>query len=270
MKTKNLAIISATALVISLFVACKKSDNNIEIDNQPLSTMATSDCARVDFNAADFVELNNQYVIALYGEVDFSNLHNVKAQILNNFGNMPIDASAFQMSEQKFKDIVLIANLQLANYKYDLRQWSNNPISQSISYSYIIKILDEIDRVTSLRAFNVNLSFIEQKAKANLTCNDLDIVLGTIEVAKNSAKLWAPTSIGGDGLFDYSFGSNAPMQTMSWQRAIIGNASASALHFLTLGVGPAVSKATPGANAAILAGWALAAAVGFACGALGF
>lgn len=270
MKKRIIAVVSATALAITTFVACNKSDNKIETSNQQLSTMSASSCVTVDFNSADFGELHNQYVISLYNGVNFSNLNNAKTQILNNFKNMQVDASVFNMTEEDFKNSVLSVNQELSNHKYDLREWSNNPLANSNLYPYVVKILNEIDNITNLSTFNSKLNSIEQEAINNLTCSDLDLVLGTLKVAKSSAKLWAPTSMGGDGLFDNTFGNNPPQLLKGWKGAVVGDASGSAAYFTTMGIGMAVGWAIPGANVAILGMWALSAGVASATGALGF
>ena len=50
--------------------------------------------------------------------------------------------------------------------------------------------------------FNNKLDIIETRARQNLTCQDLDIVIATIGVTKSSAYLWEPIEIGGYGLFE--------------------------------------------------------------------
>lgn len=140
---------------------------------------------------------------------------------------------------------------------------------QKESYPYIVKIPNEADHVNSLDAFNDKLNSIEQQAQANLSCNDLDVVLSTVKVAKSSAKLWAPTALGGDGLFDSTFEHNPPMQIMSWRGALVGDISGSAQYFTTLGIASAAGVVS-GANAIILGGWAIAAALASGCGAMGF
>ncbi len=270
MKTKLIAIVSSMALAITSLIGCTNSDSNAGLENQQPSAMSGKTCKTVDFTAADFGELHNQYVISLYNGVDFSNPTVARSKILNNFQNMGIDTSVFNMSEDEFKSKVLSVNEQLSTYKYDLRQWSNNPISQKESYPYIVRILNETDNINNLDAFNDKLSLIEQEAQANLSCDDLDVVLGTVKVAKSSAKLWAPTTLGGDGFFDSTFGQDPPMQIMSWRGALIGDVSGSAQYFTAIGVAGAAGLGVPGANAVILGGWGIAAALASGCGALGF
>lgn len=270
MKTRLIAIVSSMALTIASLIGCTNSDNTAGLENQQPRALSGKTCKTIDFSAADFGDLHNQYVMSLYNGVDFSNLTAARNKILNNFQNMGIDASVFNMSEDEFKSKVLSVNEQLSAHKYDLRQWSNNPISQKASYPYIVKILNEADHINSLDAFNDKLNSIEQQAQANLSCDDLDVVLGTVKVAKSSAKLWAPTTLGGDGLFDSTFGQNPPMQIMSWRGALIGDASGSAQYFMSIGVAGAAGLGVPGANAAILGGWAIAAALASGCGAMGF
>ena len=50
---------------------------------------------------------------------------------------------------------------------------------------------------------------------------------------------------------------------------VVGDLSASAQYFTGLGIGIAIGW-VPGANVVILGSWGIAAAIGSACGALGF
>lgn len=162
----------------------------------------------------------------------------------------------------------------LSLYEYDINELSTNYLTQSAEV-FVSEILSEIDHAGSLQEMQQKLQQIEARANLSLHNIDLDIVMGTLEITKSSAYLWAPESEGGYDLYTITFGA-APVSNGRvvesgccwWKRAVKGDAVASASYFLRLGGGLAFG-AVPGTNMAILGGWGVSAAIGSGIAALG-
>lgn len=141
--------------------------------------------------------------------------------------------------------------------------------------AYADSIFNIIYRTSNLSNFYRSIDEIEMQARRQLTNNSLEIVLGTISVAKASVYLWAPKSIGGLGTFDsitdlgfqITNGGN-PQAIWTWDGAVKGDVAGSMGYFAGLGVA-SVMGAAPGGNAVILVGWAVSAAIASVSGGFG-
>jgi hypothetical protein len=273
MKKSVFAIMAIAMLGMSTFVACNKRETVQKPvnDNAKMQIMSTSSiCSQANFNEVDFGAAHNSAVIALYKGVDFSNLETARQHVIENFIKSEVNPQPLGLTQNEYykKSIEMVNNL--AAMGYDFRNNQSSTIRNAKYFPYIVRILNEIDGIgNSLQTFNGRLDGIQNDAIQNLECLDRDVVLGSIKIAKSSAQLWASTAIGGEGLFDRIDGNGLAMP-MGWRGALIGDVSGSAQYFAGLGIGAAVGWAIPGANVAILGGWALAAGLASGCGAMGF
>jgi hypothetical protein len=265
MKRKFIAVAAATLFGLTTFIACNKKDNTTTQAKQAKMD-ATAQCQQADFTTFDFGAAHNSDVQALYQGVDFSNPTTAKQQIIDNFNNIEVDASQLGMSNEDYHTKVIAMVNNLAAIHYDLRNTTDVAVRGSKYFPYIVRILNEASNITDLQKFNTNILAIETDATNNLSCLDLDVVLGTAKVAISSAALWAPTSLGGQA---YGDGKVWLSLDSGWRGALIGDCSGSAGYFTSIGIGGALGWGIPGANVALLGGWALAAAIGSGCGALG-
>lgn len=252
-------VLFAAAIIFS----CKKTDHSIE----QISELRRS-CERVDFSQLDIGSYHNQYVLQAYSNVDFNDIDNLKQNILNEFESISFDPSALSISHADFFEHISDQMETLALSNYDIRNVSNHGLTEE-AFVYIDLILDRIDSISNLSSFNSQMDVLYETVSINLNCEEADYVLGTILIAKSSAYLWAPTDIGGYGLYDQTFSGSPNYQKKWWKRALVGDVTGSASYFLGFGTGLAVGIATPGANVAILGGWAISARIGSAFGALG-
>lgn len=129
--------------------------------------------------------------------------------------------------------------------------------------------MEEMDEMSDYNDFvhQMNQLQLTVDSDVSLTCFDVELLTGTIEVAKNSAYLWLPRENG--GLDFYSISQEGKVQPRwSWRNAARADVTASASYFMSLGVGAAAGLLVPGSNAAILGGWGLSAGISSALGGL--
>lgn len=257
-----------------------------------LSTQAFAqkECNPLNFNETNIGILHNDYVSDAYSKVDLSDKGKAREQFVNYFVSIQFDARPMGISNEDFFSIVKNNNEELSAADYDFRKLNNPSISKNVR-SLMIRILNFSDTITNLDEYNSNLDVIQKEANGVLNCEDLNTITGAIIIAKNSASLWAPKEIGGQGLYDakivadlnnlkysdYAFenlkgGPNANQVIMLrwWQRALIGDVSGAAQYFTGIGIAGAAGLGVPGANGVILGGAAIATGLGSACAALGF
>lgn len=131
------------------------------------------------------------------------------------------------------------------------------PQSSLISVSaqdYVNQILNYAETSATLQEFNSHVDAIKNSAIANLTGENLDIVIGATEIATSSAYLWAPEDQGGYALLDKTLGYSASEEIIStdgpvtyaskpmarWKKALIGDVGASSQYFMAIGIGGSI------------------------------
>jgi hypothetical protein len=85
---------------------------------------------------------------------------------------------------------------------------------------------------------------------------DFNLLIGTIEVAKNSANLWMNNFNG--------FGTGARKLKANGKSVVRADAAASSAYFTGIGVNGVFRWATPATATALLGGWAVSAGLGSA------
>jgi hypothetical protein len=235
----------------------------------------TENYVSVNFGELNLGELHNQTVIALYDNVDFTNIASVHPNIEQNFHALDYDPSALNITRTEFDNDAISFCNELKLYNYDMTNWTSSSIQSSDAYPYLEQIISEVKTMTTLLSLNNSLDGVRNSAQGALSGEQLDIVIGAILIAKSSAYLWSPTNDGGYGLFDQKFDGiieNFGTSDITTKKkkailaAIVGDISASGFYFTRLGILGAVGV-VPGGNLAILGGWAAYAGIGSAKGA---
>lgn len=192
-----------------------------------------------------------------------------QAEVLNNYQLYYSGVNFSPMNttngEMYWNALNMVNELAIADY--DFRNLQNTGASENVTL-YMKKLLDGIDASYDLNSIKASIDGTMTEANANLTDLDLDIITGACIVAKASATLWAPVSQGGLGYADQYI---SPTQRSGWfGKMILGDVSGSAGYFATLGWGAALGWGVPGANVALLGGWAMSAGLASACALGGF
>ena len=207
-------------------------------------------------------ETHNKYLEEVYQSIDFTACIDCRSAIIASFKNIDVDISGLGISLDS------LVNLAVDIYdrfeSIDLRDWTNPPYSQKV-HNYLSTILDAVDQSTSFGSFNIELQGIREIVSndSTLNCLELDIILGSLEVAEKSAFIWMPQSMGGIGLQSFD-NSNIESRRWSWRNAILGDVASVAADMVALSVVLAVTTAVPPANLALAIGIGVTAAVGSA------
>ena len=291
---KCLSRIKSATLVILLVVTaslvnngCSKDQLAIPHDGElnPIGTagLRELECERVDFSTANIGQLHNDAVLALLNGVDLKNHPNgAIATVRDNFLSIPyiepvgitiangksLTRSRFNFIANKAITEVIILN----DCNFDIAHCSGSMFYHSSSSPYIVEIFEKIDSLmlyNNLDAFNIAIDAIRIDAESSTNCSELDLVIGMTEIAKYSAQLWMPLNKGGEGLFDRLVTTGHRTGDRTLENVVKSDVSASAGYWTCLGVGGMIGLGVPGSNAAILGGWAIAAAWGSATGAVG-
>jgi hypothetical protein len=272
MKKKILLLSSLLMFITIAFIACKK-DLSMNTVQQTESTNSTNSLARysseytpVDFEAVNVGGIHNQLLEDAFEELLSTN-EDYLDFVLNYFHNVEFDYEGLGMSKPEWEELLSTVNGNMIDMDFDLRNYNGEELNENTK-SYIIQILDLCDDIVNLELFNESVDQIVEDASEEIFDIDFDIIKASALVAKSSAKLWAPTSIGGDGFYDRFIengGSAHAKQLKWWQKALVGDVSGASQYFLTLGVSATVTAAAiPGTNA--LLGLGLGISVGLSSG----
>lgn len=170
-----------------------------------------------------------------------------RENIIEEFKKIDYDLSEIKNSVENIVDLsIKNSNITLTSIKLDNR-FSN------LSQTYLIEIDNAI--VEDYNSTKKNLENLKKKIvnDTKLNSNDFNLLVGTIEVAKNSADLWMNNT------------NNMFSKTKNVKSVVKADAAASSAYFTGIGIAaffPAIG--TPVTAAAFLGSWAIAAGVGSA------
>lgn len=274
MKKLILATTLAFLGLTTTFVACKKESQVTNTENS--SQKAKMDCTQINFSEVNIGQLHNDKIKEFYSGVNLSNSSEAEQNILTKFKNFNYDPSVLGFTRTQYNQMSTELLDSLKKYNYDIRNWNIPELRNSSAYPYIVPIMEEIEKFEQVSSLNIALDSIKNLAITKLSCEDRDLVIGTIEITKSSAKLWSDESMGGEGFYRQSFpdkfSDDPNLRNKSAKQiikaAIIGDASALSASFLKMGAMIAVGLEVPGANVAILVGLAADALLGSAMAAL--
>ena len=289
MKNKHQILKMTLFIFVIMFTYSCSNENSIQQESKNIP---------VDFTKMNIGELHNQYMIKSYSKIkkhfngDVKLMRSMPQKILqqqcaeiiiDEYSSIPYDPTPIGYSHDQFMEKAVLLVDNLSALEYDIRNCSDTYLNATLTenaYQYVERMLDIVQNYSTLQEIYNGFNVIEADANRYLTGNDLTIVKGTIAISRSSAYLWAPESQGGYDLYTKTFGTLTPVnikgesyrirQLTWWQKAILGDMSASAQYFLTIGIGGCFTAAmVPGTNAALLGGWALSAGLGSAFAAAG-
>lgn len=258
---KYLKVSFPIILGILLIVSCAKESETTSIQKE-------SNCIGLTkLELATVGTLHNEYVTKVYRNVDFNSCTDCTNEILQAFLNL--DTGIPEIEENK-EELLSKSNdiyQEIEAIQFDIRNWKDHPFSQE-SFIHLTSLMEEIDEMDNFTDFISNMNNLQNEVNAdkNLSCFDLELLTGTIEVAKNSSYLWISRENGG---LDFQSISQEGQATIrwSWRKAARADATASAAYFVGLGAANLL-LAAPGSNAVILGGWGIAAGFSSAVGGL--
>jgi hypothetical protein len=259
---KYLKFIFATILGMFLIVSC--GDEAVAPDTQN-----QAEC--FGFTQAEMATigtLHNNYVTEVYQNVDFLNCDACADEVIAEFANLDVDLSGYGKTQEELIAGAELLYVELELIQFDLRNWQDHPFSPE-SYVHLTTIMEKMDVMGNYQDFITDMNDLQAiiDADVSLSCFDVELLTGTIEVAKSSAFLWLPRENGGLDFYSTSQEGKVELR-WSWGRAAQADVASSAAFFMTMGVGGALGLLVPGSNAVIATGWALSTAIGSALGGL--
>lgn len=288
MKNKHQNLRTSLFIFAIVFIYSCSNESIVQQENK---------CFTLDFTEVNIGELHNQYMIKSYSKikknfnVDIKNMQSMPRKVLqkqlaeiiiDEYSNIQYDPTPIGYSHDQFMEKAVLLVDSLSSVQYDIRNFSDdylNSTTTEIAYQYVERMINTVESNNNLQDIYNEIDKIERDANEKLRGNDLAIVIGTIAIARSSAYLWAPENQRGYDLYSKTFGTLAPEKITSiewkpirlnwWQRALIGDMSASAQYFIGIGVAGALGAAAPGSNVVVLGGWAVAAGMGSAFAAVG-
>ena len=211
-------------------------------------------------------DLHNDFVLKAYQNVDFDNCKECRTEINAEFRKIAVD---LPKSDLTVDEIMATANQLYDNIKtfdFDLRNWKDHDFSDA-SYRHLVSLMEKIDEIVNYESFIGEMESLQSLIDSDISLDQFDreLLTGTVEVAKNSVKLWLPIELGGLNLYSKSRKGKIDLR-YSWRNAARADITASAGFWLTLGGAGALGLAVPGSNAAILGSWAFSAGFSSAIG----
>lgn len=205
-------------------------------------------------------EMHNETIKAIYSEVEISECEDCKDEMTPIFNSICVDKGYTNQECLEFISFSIKSDDYLNEIDYNFENWNSHPFSLQV-FDYLIEIQTTLTNSSNYEYFKNKMIELQQTVISdnNINCIDTDLLVGTIEIAKESAYLWMPNEMGGLALnyveheIDYRNG-------WSWQGAVAGDVAGSASYFMGLGIGGAIGLFVPGSNGAIIGGWGFAAA----------
>ncbi len=216
--------------------------------------------------------LHNEYALELTNLMDLSctNCLNEFNHVLTTLLKLEFETLNVESGEEIAEVIIdesLLDALELKNIDYDFTTWENNHMSTKFNEEYQ-KIIDLVYSVASISELGIELDyFITQVSQSSFSIFEKEMLITSSEIARNSFKLWAPTSMKGLGFLDLinnkENSSSSSNSRWCWRCAAAGDVAGLATYFMTIGIaGSITAAAIPGTNVALAAGAAGAAAGG--------
>ena len=212
-------------------------------------------------NLTDLGELHNSIITNIYSQIDIAKCGDCEAEMSPMFLKMCDELGNGELKCQELLTFSLKSSKTLNEINYDFGLWKNHSFSEEC-FRYLSLIQDNIKLSESHDDFVNRLNLLEETIieDHSVSCFDVNLLQGTIQIAKHSAYLWMPIDMGGLALNYVEHDGLTLRNGWSGDGAIAGDVAGSASYFTGLGTGLAVGLFVPGTNAAILGGWGFAAA----------
>ena len=209
--------------------------------------------------------LHNEYVSKVYSSVDFTKCSNCEERILQEFSSLNFDITGLPTSKEELISAAFTLYNSQRNHNFNLKSWNPEMLGEQgfELYENIGKTIEEANSVEELIS---TIEGIQVSLKGKVNQQEYEILMVSMEVAKNSYMLWAPRSIGGLDYYSIPRKHRLSSRRWSWKNAVASDVGAAAGYFFSLAGVLAVTSAAPPANAAIAVGIAISSGVASALG----
>lgn len=241
---KNQILFFCFIILVSFNFGCQKdrSLSNYYSNNNHTETRDTC-LTEFSLNEIDSIGItHNAEVMSIFNNFDFESIDKI-SEVRHQFSTMHPGLSNSEV------DTILSIALNSSNFNVNnINTFDNN----QMVHNYYNNLLSIIDTTESLTGLNYSLGVLRDSVVQNLECKDKSFLLVCISIAKKSALMWAPTNIGGMGLYDElesmaGFNNKITARRPLWQKIFGADVAGAAAGFMKYGFGLAV----PGINSAI-------------------
>ena len=251
------------AFISSFFLTSCENEPDASLENVTLSCFGFTENELISIGTN-----HNRYLTEVYAAVDFDSCVNCKEEIIAAFKSLDIDVSGLGVSLDSLIDIAAKTYNNLESI--DIRTWTNPPFNQS-THNYLSAIMDELDYSSSHSEYVHRLDSLKILVKSDnsIDCFSEEIIIATIEVAKNSAYLWMPVHMGGVDYYSLYQQNSIEFRRRpwSWRNAFTSDVASVGASMIELAVLMAITSAVaPPGNLLIATGIAVNAAFGSAIG----
>lgn len=232
--------LSIILAAITLLTSCSQYDNGLN-DNE------LNGNNKINLTNLNFNELIEQQQSFLY---EYHN-NNVSKKSNNSIENF---------DKNKLGSFIEDELASISKYDYDLR-YLDNQFSEEANL-YLSNLMILVDEFEDTDKFTENTNkLVNEIRTSSIDEYEKNVLIGTIEITKNSTIYYAPSELG--GLQNKS--QYLSRKGWSWKRAAKGAAAGSMTFFLGVGL----TIIAPPAGAAVLTAWAWSAAAGAVVGGSG-
>lgn len=233
--------------------SCTKDNRFASSQQDNLGVIKQRDVCTTEFSSLEVNLIgvtHNQLVVDLFENFNF--------QASDKMAELTYQLSLAhpELSISKINSIVSTANSSLS---FNINEHGTQ-ITDPLVYQYFNTLLGCIDTCQSIAEFNSRLDDLEVQIEASLACKDKSFMLTCISVARRSAILWSPVTLGGLGFYDElkeraGFSSAVQYRESPWRKVVKADLLGAAGAFFAYGFGLVI----PGTNTAIAADIAFAA-----------
>lgn len=264
MKFFSLSI--ASILAISLFFsACQEELGLVSAETHSVETDIANGVhtVAVGFSESEIQEIgkiHNEYLLESYSALDADSKVSKEEQIANYFKNLDVDISSTGYTMESLYEFSVQSYNKLSNNEFLL----SNKNTSTVLDEYLRQIYSELNSALSLDDFISSTQdlYDDVSFSTNISNAEIEAVKVTIVVAQNSASLWMPESMGGEGL------TSTPNSATKWNwgGAVAGDIGGAMSVMAELGLAGAILGSVPGTNGAIALAVGVSAAIGSALG----
>lgn len=252
------------ALVV---VSCSKSEDILADEHLKVESVF-GEIKAIGLTESDIENIgmvHNFYLKAAYDQLDQNSKYSKENQIEEYFKALDLDISSTGYNSESLYEMSYQSHITLKNSDFFL---GHKSLDNTNLNSYLAIIYDELEKSSSSSEFDTRMNDLYDSVSSDTNLNEFEIeaIKVTIVVSKNSANIWMPESLGGQGLT--STGSLGIGAKWNWGNAVLGDISGAMSVMAELGIAGAVLGTVPGTNVAIGLAVGVSAGIGSAIGGL--
>lgn len=255
-----------TLLVLLIFGFSSCEDQNADQFLPATGYLKITAFGLSDTEIDNIGKLHNEVLISSYEGIELVKPENKAAHVREHFYNLDLDIHSTGYDAKSLYDASEQWYHQSKENNFLIR---NENLNTAYLNKYLELIYDELSKTTSIQDFEGRMNNLEASLQGDddLKLFEIEAIKVSISIAKNSAGVWMPTSMGGIGLTSNGIVTSIEKK-WNWGGMVLGDISGAMSVMAELGVAGAVLGTVPGTNAAIGVAVAVSSGIGSAIGGL--